>query len=439
MVGNGDDGFDLKKFSPVDSGPIVDARKKAVLLLEKVNTDGVKGLGLLKKEVESTKLYMTKDGLSTKELFELGAFSNDDTGVVYARTFPKPHAATRFFPATRKLNEQQLVTLHIHEALHRSLPANINQDEKIISDIAMAITAPEATRDGIESVMERYTMPSKQEIPLISMAARVERREPPKEYARVNNPSEFSFTYRSFKKAEQESTRFFSLPIQSAYHMSSHLYPFGGKFDVIGLGIDLSTYNREDGESNMGPLEISSRAILWTVREFDIGLFAKVSLNTLSDEELKNSFFGRDLFSMGINMKTQNEHFYVENKLGITLPSSVNEKIGTIEYEYKFGEVYDVSIEAGTKIGRVKIGGQTHLLLSENFEVDGGEFKYESGRNRIMTAGPVLAYASHQFELGMRGSFLLSSSKNTDLDFLGDLMNHGVGKGELRGYMSIFF
>jgi hypothetical protein len=119
-VGNGDDGSDLEGFDLVTSGRLVESRLKAVELLKKLNIHGVPQLGALIPEVKNTKLYLTKRNINANRLKELGAFHSGEQKYVYARTFARPYAATRFFPAALKLDDSQLIALHIHEGLHRA-------------------------------------------------------------------------------------------------------------------------------------------------------------------------------------------------------------------------------------------------------------------------------------------------------------------------------
>lgn len=156
VIGNGDNGDDLESYVEIKKGKIFTAKSKAVKLLKKFDTSTIDGLGTLLPEVENAKLYMTKKGLATKKPAELGAFTNDSQGLVYARTLPQPYAPTRFFPAATNLDDKQLITLHIHEALHRSLPDYIREDEKIVGEIAQTITSPEATKDQIKQIVSKY-------------------------------------------------------------------------------------------------------------------------------------------------------------------------------------------------------------------------------------------------------------------------------------------
>ncbi|NJL23804.1 MAG: hypothetical protein HC902_00550 [Calothrix sp. SM1_5_4] len=150
-VGNGDDGKDLEGVVKITEGPIFTARARAVALMKSLNTQGIPGLGQLLPELERTDLLMaSKDvqALSTEGNWE----ASDNRMQVYARTFPEPHAPTRFFPAALTLNQDQLVALHTHEALHRALPPGIRENEDKVAILTMALTSPSATFDRVNQV-----------------------------------------------------------------------------------------------------------------------------------------------------------------------------------------------------------------------------------------------------------------------------------------------
>ena len=52
----------------------------------------------------------------------------------------------------------------------------------------------------------------------------------------------------------------------------------------------------------MGPFGISARLKVWGQRDFDFGVWSTASLNVLSNEELKKSPFGRDIYTLGITL-----------------------------------------------------------------------------------------------------------------------------------------
>lgn len=95
-VGNGDDGSDLEGFDEITSGPLLEARQKAVALLRGLNVQGVAGLGHLIPEIERAPLYMAKRNVSSSVATDQGAFHSDFSGQVFARTMPEPYAPTVF-------------------------------------------------------------------------------------------------------------------------------------------------------------------------------------------------------------------------------------------------------------------------------------------------------------------------------------------------------
>ncbi|MCF8060219.1 MAG: hypothetical protein K9K67_13040 [Bacteriovoracaceae bacterium] len=441
VVGNGDDGRDLEGFVLLKEGKIVEARDEALKKLENLNIKSVPGLGSLIPELKNSPLYITKADITTEKLVKLGAFTNDESGLVYARTFPRPYSATRFFPASKGLAKDQIISLHIHEALHRALPENIRDNEPIVSDIALAITTPETTFDQINSVVAKYLIPVKTAESSPTLAPNktlVEQLRPPaKPHSRIHNPSRVSLGYISFADSKLEGTSQSSIPVKNMYRFSSHLYPFGGEFTAVGIGID-ANFLKTENDSQMGPLGISFRYLAWTVKEFDIELFGRADLNSLSNEELQNSLLGRDVYKIGLTLAKRSDYLYIENDLEYTFESDTTQTIGNIEYNYGFGSIIAARMRFGGYVGKFNLGGFGEFLLSDNFTVEGGAFKLENGRNRLISGGPEIQWRGQQFGLRLYGRYLLASNKDTDYEFLGDLHGRGVGQGNLGIDLNFF-
>lgn len=432
-VGNGDDGDDLQSFTLLTEGPIVESRRKAVELLKSYNIQKIEGLGALIPEVENTKLYMTKKGLSPKRLAELGAFTNDATGLVYARTMPEAYAATRFFPASKNLNESQLIALHIHEGLHRSLPYNIREDEQICSTITQAILAPETSRDKISKTVAKYVKKENHS----GAVAQTKTKLYVPEKSRLHRPSRLGLEYRRYQQ-DEESKDVKSVGINSMYVLSSHLYPFGQNENAMGLGVDVSIVQTEN-ENFMGPLSLSARYRLYTRRDFDIEGFAQLNMNSLSDDELKNSLMGRDTTKIGITLATRKDLFFIENDFSYILESQVEETIGNVDYTYTFGSIMGVNLRAGAHYKGFMLGGFAEILLSDNFIIEGGDFQEDTGRTRIVSWGPHLEYRKNQYSLVVKGRFILDSTDDTSYDYLSDLMGYGVGQGSLQTQFNVYY
>ena len=434
IVGNGDDGDDLQSFEKLGSGPIVSTRTKAVELLKSFNVQKIEGLGALIPEVENTKMYATKKGLGPEELVKLGAFTEDASGLIYARTMPRPYAATRFFPASKNLNETQLISLHIHEGLHRALPPQIREDEQIASIITQSITAPDANFDSIQATVEKY-LPKKSQNFATGTVSESKIYVPEK--SRLNNPSRFGLEARFFQQ-DNDSEDATGKEIESMYILSSHLYPFGKNEQAVGLGFDASIIQTAE-ENFLGPLSVGARYRLYTHRDFDIEGFAQLNMNTLSDEELQDSLLGRDTTTLGVTFATRRSNFFIENDFFYTFESEVEEKVGNIKYTYTFGEILGINLRAGMHYKNFMVGGFTEFLVSDNFTVEGGDFSDSTGRNRIVSWGPHIEYRKNQYSLVLRGRFILNSTDDATYDYLADLMGYGVGQGSLQTQLNVFF
>ncbi len=436
-VGNGDDGEDLQSFEVIEDGAIVEARQKAVQLLKSFKIQKIEGLGNLIPEVENTKLYMTKKGLNPAELAKLGAFTSDATGLVYARTMPEPYAPTRFFPAAAKLDESQLIALHIHEALHRALAPDIRENEQVATTITESIVEPNASFDRIEATVARFRREKNQQVIAANNGYTGASQIKVPEKSRLKNPSTFGLEARLFNR-DEDSEIVTGKKITSMYLLRSHLYPFGKNESAMGIGIDASVVKTED-DSFMGPLSVGARYRLYTHRDFDIEGFAQVNLNTLSDEELKNSMMGRDTHTVGLTLETQRDYFYIQNDLFYTFESEVEEKVGNVDYTYTFGSILGINLKAGTHYKNFMLGGFAEVLLADNFIAEGGDYNYETGRLRIVSWGPNIEYRKKNYSLSLRGRFILDSSKGASYDYLSDLMGYGVGQGSLQTQVNVFF
>lgn len=432
-VGNGDDGRDLEGFEPLTEGPIVESRKKAVELLSRLNVNAVRGLGNLIPEVEKSELYMAKKNVEAIEGLDLAKYHSNISGMVYARTFAEPHAPTRFFPISKQLDENQLVSLHIHEALHRALPASVRENEDIVSSITLAITSPGATFDRVNTVAETK-IPKPVETQAVAYDdGRSFTRRPIPEDADVKRPSMFRYSYRQYNKNQDSVTR---SKFRNMHTVESFLFPFGSDENPIGVGAALSIAGT-DKEAELGPLALSGRMKLWSARGFDVGAWAEIGLNTLSNEDLKNSPYGRDLLTLGLSARRDASHFYIENILGYTFESKTDQEIGSVKYQHEYGAVTTVKVRSGAKLSGFALGGFGEILLSDFYKVSGGAFKYDSGRFNIVSVGPELSYTAGNFTTTLFGRFIISRTKDATYDSLGNLLGIGAGDGFVGGSLAI--
>lgn len=445
-VGNGDDGTDLEGAVEITSGPIVDARAKALELVRSLNAAGVSGLGLLEPEIEKSALHLASRDANASLAEDHGAFHSDLAGKVFARTFARPHAATRFFPAALALSQRQLVALHVHEALHRSLSPEIRENESAVAAITLAITSPGATHDGLAETAGRLipaetravAMAAGQEPESLATAtaasagAAIEATIP--ETSRVHQPSFVGYSYRQFQDPSRPAT----FPVSSMHSIQSFLYPFGSARAPLGIGIEASLIGRPDA-TQMGPLSLSARLRLWTYRGFDIGGWGVASLNTLSSEELKNSPLGRDVTTLGLSMRKDLKHAYVENFLSLSFPGEATARVGSIDYTHGFGQVWNVSAHAGAALSKLKLGAYAEIALADYYRVNGGAFAFDSGRYRILSAGPELSWLDRDFSVTLAGRFLLDSTRDASFDYLGNIMGQGVSQGNVSATVGLYF
>ena len=432
-VGNGDDGTDLENLKKLEKGLIVSTRKKAVDLLRELNVKSIQGLGTLVGEVGKTELYLSQvkvpNGLTGDDKSDIGLNSNE----VYARTMPRPGASTRFFPMAMELDEDQLIALHIHEGLHRSLPKNLREDEKYVSKVTLAIVDPDASRDTVESIV--LSVPETESIgSATSMASRKA-----ESFwlgdGEIENPSTVGYALRTFTDPDRLSL----YPVGAMHMIRSMLYPFGSSQVPIGLGIEFSWVKTPES-MYMGPLSLSGRVRVYSSRAFDVGLFGQMSLNTLSDEEIKSSQFGRDVTTLGLAVEKKSDYFYVQNELSYSSEGETKEKIGNLEYTYEYGSITAVRLRAGARIFSVfHIGPVAELFLSDYFRVKGGAFAYDPGRFRILAVGPEFKYQNNNFYLSAVGRFLINSTKGADFDLLGDLMGVGTAQGGVTFSAGVLF
>lgn len=424
-VGNGDEGKDLEGAELVTSGKLINTRDQALTLLRKLNVKGIAGLGKLESEILYSKIYLTQGNV--KHQNKNISFEINKSGQVYARTFPEHYAATRFFPVALELSDQQLIALHIHEGLHRSLPSDIKTNEDIVTEITLSITSPDATFDQVSASMNQF-QEDKIQTSQASVTTSVEEH--------FKKPSSLSYELRLFNGSHLFSGETLSV-IQS---IKSEFYPFGSVNHPFGMGIEMSLV-KKSGQTLMGPLGLSLRYKAWTIREFEILLAANAALNMLSADELKQSPFGRDVITFGIEAKKTSGFVYLDNFIGLTLPSQTTQTIGSIDYHHQFKETFQANIHGGiTFLDHLKLGAFVELYLASGMKVSGGAFQgFDTGRYRIVTWGPEVSWRTSDFFVNTKLKMLLNSTPGVNLDYLGDVLNTGVAEGSFSASAGLYF
>ena len=438
-IGNGDDGGDLEGGKLVKSGILIETRNKALDRVRRLGTENVDNLGTLIPELEKSDIYLVTRDVAPKMGEDKGMEGTKDG--VYARTFAEPHAATRFFPAALTLNEEQLIALHIHEALHRSLPAQVRENEDIVTKITLAIAAPDASLDRVRRVVAAEL---KGQTPVAqtegevsapgSVSAKAEIRA--SETVRASRPSSVTYTYKSFFLPAKEKS---SYPIDSVHSVTSVLYPFGIWKSAFGLGMELS-YLKTPDQQLMGPLNLSARVRLGWVKDYDISGYVSHSLNSYSADEIKNSPLGRDVTTVGVNLRRDESDFYIENNFSVALSGEADRTISNVKYTYEYGNVYAATVRAGGKHKGFELGGFAEVVLADSFKVRGtDDYTKDSGRFRIIGIGPEFSYTKDALKFSTSARWVIDSTPNIGLDEVGDLMGRGIGQGFVSGSATLRF
>ncbi len=428
IVGNGDDGGDLEGAVALSDGPIVESRLKAREHVQKLGLKGVRGLGSLEDEISKTQLFLAPEDRKANLPQDQGPFHADMRGLVYARTLPSAHASTRFYPSAKTLSADQLVALHVHEALHRALPPAVREDEAKVSEITLAITAPGASRDQVEQTIDRIIPVAQTRLiePDVSLDDPT--------YQQFLTPSTVGYSFRTFFLDQATSDQ---TPRQM-HSFHSYLYPFGGTNSPFGLGIEMA-FVKSSSAFLAGPLGLSARLRIWSSRSFDVGIWGVAHLNTLSAEEMKNSPFGRDIGTFGISFRKSFKYGYVENLVSLSTPGKSQQAVGLVNYTYDYGTVVQAKIRAGVKLAYVSLGLFGEIHLADYFRVSGGAFGYDSGRYRILSAGPEVTMTFDQFQFGLQGRMLASATNGANFSYLGNLLGIGTAQGGIGASASILF
>jgi hypothetical protein len=222
------------------------------------------------------------------------------------------------------------------------------------------------------------------------------------------------------------------------HSVKSFLYPFGSDRVPLGIGIEASLLGLEKSTQS-GPLEVSARMRLWSGRGFDVGLWGTASINMLSAEELKNSPFGRDVGTVGLSMRKDLNHFFVENFVSLSFDGTSKRSMGLVDYTYSYGKVANISSHVGFKLGKLTLGGFGELFLSDYFRVSDGVADYDSGRFRVMSVGPEISWKEKNYQVTVSGRFLADATQDANFDYLGNIMGAGVAQGCITAGVSLFF
>jgi hypothetical protein len=411
-VGNADDGSDLENLTEIKSGPIYETRKLAVERLEKLNVNGIAGLGMLLPEVKRTKLYMASKNSPIRDDEVGGIFHTDLRGLAFARTFAEPHAATRFYPVAKTLKEDQLIALHIHEALHRALPQAYRHDENLITKLTMAMVSPDANHDRVKRI-------AKKQMGEYSLA-----RSGP-DGSVITRQSMLSYSFQTF------TTNSDYADYDAMHELYSVVFPFGGFLTPVGIGLGMSLLSG-GGDSQMGPLTFRAQSKIGESKRFEFGGWIQAAMHTLSDAEMKNSLVGRDVYTFGLSARRDMGKIYLENRFSYSLPGRAKKHADGTTTEFNFGDTVQATVHLGSRYEELQFGAYGEIVRAGSFKVkpEGGD-ETVYGRYHIVAAGPELSYHFKDFTFTLFGRFLVTSTKDADFEYLGNVLGQGLGQGSI--------
>lgn len=423
-VGNGDDGTDLEGAIRISSGPIFESRLKAVALLKTLNVQGITGLGQLLPELERTDLLMASQdvqALSSEGSWE----ASDDRRKVYARTFAEPHAPTRFFPATLSLNQDQLIALHTHEALHRALPPDVRENEEKVAILTMAITSPSATFDRVNQFAKTVINGDTYE---------------PANVAAAGSSSTAIETSPPDQPAKSTEVQ-----LHHTTHSGSRYWPTGNYVNVERLSGEFSpigavtikrrvveprakvegTAINEPGTNGyrLGPLSLYTKAPV-KFASVTAGPIAQLHLKSLERSESYSSFeydlSDRDVYTVGAFVEADKASSFSSFIMTYTLGGkgqavlTANEEGLVSEHKAKYAPIWSLYGREAYKWKKFYLGAVAELHHSDdNFT--------------LLRAGPEIRAKFGRTTLGVGGMYMLNRQYASMAD-LGDIAGHGTGK-----------
>jgi len=426
-VGNGDDGSDLEQLVKITSGPIIEAKTKALNLIEKLNIVGVPGLGRLKPELENSELFMAKSDVHPNTEQRGSIEVSDDYKKIYARTFAEPHAATRFFPAANGLTSDQLVALHIHEALHRALPEDIRRNENIVTHFTMAITSPGSSFDRVLEVSKQY----------INLAS----------YKQLEEPTQLEITNQNIEMPSRSKSNF-RISIVS-YSLEEGLAK-GYRNDVKLIEFENSPFNLkliygrpaefifklksfiDSSQSNrlfLGPLGLEVQELFYSDQHTQFGPFVRYSSEAIDKDNITIfENIGRDILTLGGIYKKRNEESYSHFVLGYSTASTIHSQYEGIDQ--MIGSIVSLWSQLGFIYKKLNYGALA-------------EVHFNQGRDsikpfKLLVFGPEIEFVTDSFKAKLFYKSVTSSSEY-DLRNLGDILDRGYGRSGLGLTLNYLF
>lgn len=447
-VGNGDDGRDLEALKPITAGPILDARVKAANAMRALNTQGIPGLSALIPEIERTDLLLAKSDTAPTTEAPGSAEISPDTKNVYARTFAEPYAATRFFPIAETLTEDQLIALHVHEALHRALPEKLRGDENAVTHLTLALTSPGATYDRVRMTAALYLKDTPK---ASSKAANIAPATSTSEQTLPSEPDTSGRIAADLVKLVPAKSR-----TQVAYELDLPTQDTLG-FNTMGSLQTIQVKSALAGFQKIGSLEFepvlrlrsktygfNSLPLLSGTTSVD--LQGRISVDestdfspfvryTLGENYSTNSWQeGRDIATFGAFYRSESKRRYFDSSMSYSLPSSLKSD-SSWRSNIDYSSVISLTVKAGFKLGKFRLGGIGELHSSNGIEVETNPDSIYStqtvstGSFRSILLGPEIGFQGRKFEFKAHAKWVLNGMG--DLSNYGDIMDRGTGAGQV--------
>lgn len=441
-VGNGNDGRDLEGLTLIDKGVFIDTQVQAVKRLKQLQVDSIANLEMLTPEVEKAELYLaSSDVIQTESERESHQdIVGENSGKVFARTMPEAGAPTRFFPISMTLSQDQLVALHIHEALHRALPVSVRENESVVADINKAIMDPSAQHDTVKNAtmkslkqgQSEAQLASLEEHPLSSLSNRAMM--PPLDSRPHISGSSLKIANQVFNSPANDLGAYQNMTVLSIQLGLNQLPQ-----QILLAGLDLSYLKRKETTIS-GPIRLSAFTEFPTRSSFNLKLGAYVSANSAADEEFKSSIMGRDLTTAyGQISYKGSKNIYFDLDLALSGEARMDQKIGQIKYKHQYGALRTLGIRFGFAGKSFDAGFATDYTMLSNYKVDGGAFHLETGPLRVVKMGPELGYRWMNYEVNASYMPVLNASKDLTLEYMGDIFGTGAGQGGYKFSLSYLF
>lgn len=449
-VGNGDDGGDLEALTLIKGGPLLETRVLAVNRVKALNVAGIPGLGQLIPELERSDMMMAaQDSHPTGETAGTLEIS-DDKSLVYARTFAEPYAVTRFFPAALTLTAEQMIALHIHEALHRSLPANIRENENVVMHITMALTSPGANFDRVWQVTRLYV----RNAPVV---ADLEGEGTPTHSSVMREPrvlpkaslSKFGYQVESFATAKN-SPAYYGYQPAEVWHGIEFAGSLGGYRSIGSVAVEpyfgarMKMASQFGGLSTFGPSSYDLSA-----RISDGGSSITAPFVRFSAKSLDGFGYGvadRDIWTLGILHQRESYRAYLDAQFFYSFGStSKQDHLSRVDYK----PILSMSAHGGWVLRRFRLGGIAAVHASEGYTMKGlwsengvyysNNYNLDREAFRLLVLGPEIAFTGSRFKLTLAYQEVMNGYGSQNLASLGDVMDRGVGTGGVAFNGTLYF